>query len=143
LRGTIRTQTLDALDGERENSKNICFRHNREWAKMGDIDRLQAASYGLSVNQNGGVYHNGSSYDVEKIRIENTYVKLLGELPQGRFRPNLLEVARQCQVDEKTLRKIEGELIQHGRVQAPILPQNQDHTVGAGAHSLTDRDRCP
>ena len=66
-----------------------------------------AARYGLAVNQNNGTYKPGVSYGIErKLEVAGAYQRLKDE-NQG-SRPKISDVASECHVSTKMVRKIEA-----------------------------------
>ena len=77
-----------------------------------------AARYGLAMNQNNGTYKPGVSYGIErKLEVAGVYLRHKDE-NQG-SRPKISDVATECHVSTKIVRKIEAELVTHGRVMDP------------------------
>ena len=97
-----------------------------------------AARYGLAVNQNNGTYKPGVSYGIErKLEVAGVYQRLKDE-NQG-SRPKISDVATECHVSTKMVRKIEAELFTHGRVMDPKeLLQNRH--IGPGVYAIDECD---
>jgi hypothetical protein len=97
-----------------------------------------AARHGLSMNQNNGIYRPGVAYGIErKLEIAGVYQRHKEENQGGR--PNISDVAAECRVSTKIVRKIESELHIHGRVMDPReLPQNRH--LGPGIYTIDELD---
>ena len=103
------------------------------------IQAANAASYGLSVNKTRGSYRHGISYSIEKkIKVAECYIRLKEEKKGGR--PNLSEIARTCSVSDKFVKKIEEELLVHGRVLTKEELKPRHTKIGPGANSLDTID---
>jgi hypothetical protein len=105
---------------------------------MACIGPEYAALHGLSVNKNGGTYqHGGASSIDKKLTVAASYQHL--KEANGGKRPQLTQVASVCSVSRNFVRKIENELVVHGRVLHPKELQ-QDRIIGPGAISLDELD---
>lgn len=69
---------------------------------------------GIAQNQNGGYYQRGKSYGIEtKLRVAATYLDGAEQSPHAR--PNISQIARDCNVGWHFVEKIEGELLMEER----------------------------
>ena len=115
---------------------------------MGDTLRDVALANGYQVNAHGGVYKSGGSYGhAKKIEVAAAYISARNS--NGWARPKILPIARECQVDESYVRKVEREIVAYGRILAEgeKPPRNDDDdeeetehhaTSGPGSRSLDD-----
>ena len=84
-----------------------------------------AARHGLAMNQNNGTCRPGVSHRIErKLEVAGVHQRHKDENQGGL--PEISDVATECRVSTKMVRKIEAEPLGHGRVMAPKeLSQNQ------------------
>ena len=86
---------------------------------MASIGPESAALYGLSVIKNCGIYQDGITNSNEKtIRVGVTYERLK-EANRVNRRMLVTQVASECPVSRNFVRKIECELVIHGRCRPP------------------------
>jgi hypothetical protein len=106
---------------------------------MACIEPEHAALYGLSVNSNGGIYQHGGTHSIEKkLSVAATYQRL--KETNGGNRPELTQVARHCSVSRNFVRKIEQELVVHGRVLHPKDLRSNRNSIGPGARTIDEMD---
>ncbi|KAL7530870.1 hypothetical protein ACHAXR_003720 [Thalassiosira sp. AJA248-18] len=95
-----------------------------------------AISSGRDINQRGRMYKNGAAYSMDlKLEVANAYQLAQRESSNGR--PTLAHIASQFKVTISFVKKIEDELLCHGRVLPPKeIRANREGPVGPGSRSL-------
>ena len=109
-----------------------------------DLERAAfAAEHGLRLNQYDRIYCSGKSLEYDQkvaIALEIVDAKVEAQM-HDRENINISELARKCKVERKTIRKIEKELNDHGRVLSPRdISANKTVQRGAGSRSLSELD---
>lgn len=100
-----------------------------------------ATAIGYEQNRFDGFYRRGRAYDeVKKLEVAELYLQRSNNRT---IRPNLSDIARACKVDPSFVRKIEGEIFQHGRVLTLDEGRaNRDIVRGPGVLTLSNLDQC-
>ncbi|KAL7543278.1 hypothetical protein ACHAWF_009668 [Thalassiosira exigua] len=107
---------------------------------MHDVHRLWFAEQGIACNNNGGFYKRGFSYGIEtKLFVAATYADARDQ--GDGIRPNLSQVARECNVGWHFVKKIEDELLCEGKFKAPRrIYAERERPIGQGSISLDPID---
>eukprot|EP00978_Attheya_sp_CCMP212_P049082 scaffold613537_cov55-Attheya_sp.AAC.1 len=94
------------------------------------ITHDDAARYGLSINQNGGLYRSGVTYGIEKkLEVAAVYKK---QVHDNDCAENLTAIAKQCNVSRKFVTKVKQDLDDFGAVIHPDkIVKNRKHGPGA------------
>jgi hypothetical protein len=118
----------------------FCGKHLAEPQKMtlASVRLERTALHSLSVNNNGRTCQRGATNSIEKkIQVAVTYERL--KEASGGSRPMPAQVVSDCAVSRNFVRKIESELVVHGKVLHPKeLPQNR--MTGPGARAIDEMD---
>ena len=92
----------------------------------------------IETNRNGGNYFSGIAYDpLKKLEVEKVY-REHAAIAQNGLTPDLSAVARETSVGERCVRKMQGEILEHGNVLLS-MPENTQET-GPGSKTLDDLD---
>ena len=117
---------------------------------MDDTLREVAVANGYQVNAHGGVYKSGVKHGhAKKIQVAAAYINARNS--NGSARPKILPIARDCQVDESYVRKVEREFVTYSRIltegKKPLscYDDDEDETEyhapsGPGSRSLDQQD---
>ena len=92
-----------------------------------------AAEHGTEINEYGGIYISGQSYDYCK-KVEVAIAYKSSEAANGGARPQIRALMKECKVSWRFVNKIEKELKKYGRVLKPKeIYQNRKGRVGQGS----------
>ena len=108
---------------------------------VSDAQRQYLREHGARVNQHGHIYRSGASLSyTKKLEVASAY-STEHDAAGGR-RPNIAAIARQCGVSRGTVRKIEEELNEFGRVlqMEERLRHNSVSNGGVCSESLSNED---
>jgi hypothetical protein len=105
-----------------------------------NLEASIASQHGLAVNQRNRSYRNGAALTYEqKVSIATKYLRAK-QAALG-TRPNITQLANECDVSRSTISKVEGELLSFGRVLDPKdIRANRNIPLGPGSLSLRDID---
>ena len=102
--------------------------------------RALAVSSGRDVNSQGRTYRNGAAYSTDlKLEVADAYLAAAG---QTTGRPNISALATQFRVGREFVKKVEGELLSHGRIRPPEeIRASRDRVDGPGSLTLSGIDK--
>ena len=100
--------------------------------------QLLTSSHGRIINQSGGIYRNGVTYDTNK-RLSVAVAYIAAMKNSGGSRPNISHLAAECQVSRPYILGIEDELKTHGRILDPS-EKIKDIPRGPGSKSMDEFD---
>ena len=142
MHGTARRSAQIFFFAARPHSEVFFFASARQWTvhDHGDSDGIFVPShayYGLSTNQHGGLYTNGSTYGVEKkLEVSREYLRQL----QTSLSPSINKIASSCKVSRCFAAKVVREVKTQGRVVDPKTVLRPARAVGPGAKTIDEID---